>query len=221
MFKRNNFGSSLGGPVRRDRTFFHLVYEGIRERLGRTIVSSVIPASAKLDGGLVPRIDNRVKPFLALFPDANLPNNQFTFPASQPTDENFGQVRVDDRLGASDSMFVRYTAHDSQQTIPLDYPQFKSSNSSRGQFGTISEDHLFSSSLLNTFRFSYSRTNILILSHSGLIGPAYSFIPGRKMGVLNIGGVTPVAGFGPGTQPPAQETQNSFTWSDDLAYTKG
>ena len=35
-FKRNNFGASLGGPVLRDRTFFFVNYEGLRERTSTT-----------------------------------------------------------------------------------------------------------------------------------------------------------------------------------------
>jgi hypothetical protein len=30
QFKRNNFGGSFGGPIRKDKTFFYLVYEGLR-----------------------------------------------------------------------------------------------------------------------------------------------------------------------------------------------
>jgi len=34
--KRNQYGGTLGGPVRRDKTFFFLFYEGLRERAGET-----------------------------------------------------------------------------------------------------------------------------------------------------------------------------------------
>ena len=41
--------SPLGGPVRNDRTFFFVGYEGLRERLGRTI-STVVPERGRARG---------------------------------------------------------------------------------------------------------------------------------------------------------------------------
>ena len=43
-FKRNNFGGSFGGPIRKDSTFFHLVYEGVRERLARLLTGPITSA---------------------------------------------------------------------------------------------------------------------------------------------------------------------------------
>ncbi|MBM3749191.1 MAG: carboxypeptidase regulatory-like domain-containing protein, partial [Acidobacteria bacterium] len=40
-FRRNEFGATLGGPIRRDRTFFFTDYQGIRIRQPRTVTSSI------------------------------------------------------------------------------------------------------------------------------------------------------------------------------------
>src|SRR5712691_2287 len=44
-FQRNNFGGSLGGPIKKDKTFFYGVYEGLRQNLGVTVLDNVLPAA--------------------------------------------------------------------------------------------------------------------------------------------------------------------------------
>ncbi|MBI2817160.1 MAG: TonB-dependent receptor [Acidobacteria bacterium] len=216
-FKRNNFGASFGGPIRKDKTFFFTVYEGVRQRLGLTTLLTVIPTAAKQDGGLVPQIAPAIKPLLALYPDPNLPRNEFTFPFSQPTREDYGQERVDHVFSASDSAFGRYTIHDTELVRPEAYPQFQTASLNRLQYGTLSEIHVFSPTLLNTFRFSYSRTNTQQISPTDLKGPQYSFVPGREIGSISITGINTL---GPGGTSPIQGKQNIFTWSNDLFYTR-
>lgn len=40
-YRRNQFGGTLGGPVVRDRTFFFADYQGQRQSIGRTVISTV------------------------------------------------------------------------------------------------------------------------------------------------------------------------------------
>jgi hypothetical protein len=40
-FRRQQFGGVLGGPLRRDRAFFFADYQGQRQRIGRTMISTV------------------------------------------------------------------------------------------------------------------------------------------------------------------------------------
>ena len=227
-FKKNNFGASFGGPIRQDQDFFFLVFEGVRERLGQTKILNVIPTACKAAasatitntqctqlGATTPSVTiaPHVAPLLSLFPDPNLPNNQFTYPVTQPTDENYGQSRVDHTFSSEDSLFGRYTIDNTEQVRPSQFPQFKEFRLSRSQYATLSENHIFSATLLNTARFSYSRTKTWTDPSSGISGSQFSFVPGQEIGSISITGYD-----GPGPTSPIHYKQNIFTWSDDLFY---
>src|SRR5262249_14307644 len=47
-FKRNQFGGSAGGPIKKDKTFIFGNYEGLRYRLGQSIVAFVPDDQARL-----------------------------------------------------------------------------------------------------------------------------------------------------------------------------
>ncbi|MBI2818004.1 MAG: TonB-dependent receptor [Acidobacteria bacterium] len=217
-FKRNNFGASLGGPIWKEKTFLQAVYEGLRERLGVTSALDTIPSTARLDGGRVPVIAPVIRPLLTLYPEPNLPNDRYTFPFSQPTREDYGQVRVDEIFSERDTSFARYTTDDAEQTRVSSYPQFKDVLGSRAQYASLADNHVFSPRLLNVARFSYSRTRLAINSPIGISGPEFSFVPGREIGSISIGGVS---NLGADSSTPMHHKQNIFTWSDDLFYTPG
>jgi Carboxypeptidase regulatory-like domain len=248
-FKRNNFGGSVGGPIVKNKTFFHLTFEGVRESLGTTNIANVPaaechgPAGTVVWNGSGTRPANSVgpctqlgtnpngantnsvtiapviAPLLALYPLPNLPNNQVTLPYTQPDSDWFGQVRVDHTFSTKDTAFFRYTISDDDTTSPTAFPNyFLIYKLTRHQYATLSETHIFSPSLLNTARLSFSRTAAHRTSPSDLTGPQYSFVPGRSIGNISIGGIT---GFGPATGTPSVQTQNIITFSDDLNYIHG
>jgi hypothetical protein len=58
-FRRNEFGGVLGGPLRRDHTFFFLDYQGQRQHIGRTVISTV-PTALQRQGVFTEAIAGRV-----------------------------------------------------------------------------------------------------------------------------------------------------------------
>ena len=126
---------------------------------------------------------------------------------------------MDQNFSGADSAFVRYTVDDALQTQAGSYAPFTIVFASRNQYLTLSENHVFSSSLLNTARVSFSRTNLVQVDPpSGLSGPQYSFNAGDDFGTLAIGGVTSFASVG---SAPSIILQNIFTYSDDVFKTVG
>jgi hypothetical protein len=58
-FRRNQFGGVLGGPLRRDRTFFFVDYQGQRQTIGRTVISTV-PTIRQREGIFTESIGGRM-----------------------------------------------------------------------------------------------------------------------------------------------------------------
>jgi hypothetical protein len=245
-FRRNNFGGALGGPVRKDKTFFHAAYEGLREAIGQTINSGTLPANCFVltNNPCLSSSPNTVSAsaakFLPFFPQPNiiLPNLPLvgscavgkcgaTYPFNVPITENWGQGRLDHTFSSADTGFARYTFDDSYFKQGLGYQPFTQTQGTRSQFVTFSENHVFSAGLLNTARFSFSRTAAHINSESNFAPYNFNMIAGQTapgMGTIQITNITTstvAGGIGPASTKPTYPIQNVFTWSDDVFWVKG
>src|SRR5882762_11221947 len=67
-FKRNDFGASFGGPIKKNKLFFFLAYEGLRQHLSLTVTSTV---PSQNDRAGVPSSEPAVQSLLGLIPGAN------------------------------------------------------------------------------------------------------------------------------------------------------
>jgi hypothetical protein len=108
-FRRNQFGGSIGGPIREDRTFFFTNYEGVRQSLGITN-SNVVPLGPARGGTLHDingnvihvSVDPLVAPFLPLWPMPNAGESgdfgTCKFAAQSVTNGNFVTGRIDQTI---------------------------------------------------------------------------------------------------------------------------
>lgn len=220
-FRRNNFGGSIGGPIRPDKLFFFITYEGLRQARGITDQHQVPTLEARQDGGLVPVIAASVKPYLQYWPAPNGPNlgggvAQYSKSITDTQREEYGQSRIDYTISGKDTFFGRYTINDSSDTRPFMLEDVVSSFPTRNQFLTLSDNHIFTPQLLGTFRASFSRTHSTATTDIGL-PDNLAFTPGKKMGTLGITGVTGYSNvFG---VTPVELNQRIFSYSGDLFYT--
>ncbi|HVB33068.1 MAG TPA: TonB-dependent receptor [Patescibacteria group bacterium] len=281
-FNRNQFGGSIGGPIKKNKTFFDAVYEGVREKLG-VVQDTVVPAAGchppganavnnygagaeiwdgtgtQPSGSVGPcpdlqalnlsqnyvTLSQYTAPFLSLFPLPNVTGPcgpcSYNYAGLTPVTENFGQLRIDQNISSSDSLFGRYTIDNSSydnadaSTGLSDigggsFQQYRVVGLTRNQYLTLAENHIFTPNLLNTFRLSFSRTHTHAAdSYVGLpnnnlgfpIVPASTFVPNPAIGDMTIafGGYSQL---GPAEAYPAVfYLQNVYTLSDDVSWTHG
>jgi len=218
-FRRNQFGGTVGGPIRRDRTFFFAGFEGLREQLGRTIRSAV-PDVATRAG----TVDPVIRPYLNEIP---LPNGPaiggglatYIFPFSQNLTQNFGQGRIDHTFNEKLQAFGRYTHDVADQVLPTDFPQFPRTFLSRSHFSTAELRQVYSPTLLNTTRFSFARTRLGQEVEANTTQTLSPFIPGRTiMGDIDIGGMPR---FGPQSSVNLRLTQNVFGVENGASWQRG
>jgi Carboxypeptidase regulatory-like domain/TonB dependent receptor len=265
--EKNQFGGAFGGPIKKDKTFFYGVYEGIREHKGIPINNTVPaagchPANATAannygagtfislancpdlsqtqsdpsfdaNGGVF--LSPFTAPLLAIVPLPNVPATSTALPRQVSNDkdtlgENYGQMRVDQNFSANDTFFARYTIDNAlQDQSQQDYSYFRNLAAARNQWVTLAENHTFSPTVLNTARFSFSRTHSsTTLSNNGLtqnngLGP--EIVPGFSTGVVDMGGSgagNTYSEFGSvNAAPTTFSIQNIYTLSDDVNWTRG
>lgn len=238
-FKRNQFGGSAGGPIQKDKTFVFGSYEGFRQRLAFSSVAVVPDANARQgflpgpDGKLMPvPLAPGIAPYFALWPVANGPELgggaalAFNNPG-QSVREDFGNLRIDHTFSIKDSLSGIYTVDDGASLTPGNNPLQQKSNLLRTHVLSLQETHVFSPSVLNTFRAGFTRAAWHMDASPAVSDPNLVFVRGGAVGSISIGasGLGNVGSFeGAGSLGSQQVDvigRNLFTYADDVAVVKG
>jgi hypothetical protein len=135
--KRNQFGASFGGPIRKDRTFFFLSYQGTRIRSatpgavvtapdaamkagnfaewlkagGMGAIHDPLAPAAYFPDNVIPasRLDPVAGKLLGLMPTSTTANNQVRFPTPESmTNDNQGVARIDHSFNDRHRISGRY-----------------------------------------------------------------------------------------------------------------
>jgi len=232
-FQRNNYGASLGGPIRKDKLFLFANYEGYRQNLGESLVTLVPDATSRAHAVA------SVQPLLNLWPIANGPEvlqngvatgiAEYIGTAPQHIREDFGTTRLDYNIAPNDTFYAAYTVDDSYATSPSQNPYSYVNESLREQVLSAQEQHIFSPRLINVARVGYSRSTFYFYGYVPAEQQALapSVRPGVPTYAIVISGSTAsngassITGAGANVGSNNGITRNLFTFDDHAYYTIG
>ena len=245
-FKRNQFGGSLGGPLKKDKVFLFGNYEGFRQRLGLSDVQTV-PDLLVRQGKLPDASGNYATPanlkpgmlrFFSLWP---APNGQELLSATgvptgvatafaNPVEairEDFGVTRFDYNVSTKDSLSFTFVNDDGERDTPQANIQFLARSKSVTRLMSLQETRIFSPTVLNVVTLGFSRAQTPNQTVPLIpIDPSLQFITGAGTGTITLGGVVTGGGATSITSAGADTvllaaTRNHFTWADDIHFTRG
>ncbi|HEX5235805.1 MAG TPA: carboxypeptidase regulatory-like domain-containing protein [Silvibacterium sp.] len=229
-FQRNQFGASLGGPLKKEKAFLFGNYEGFRQNLHQTSVAFVPDLASRAAAA------PSVVPLLNLWPTppANAPDfdgiaQVFGSPL-QRIREDFGTARFDLAFSPTDTLSAVYTIDDGGDvTATTANPYSSDILDLREQVLSLDETHAFAP-FLNVARVGYSRAGYFFTGEPTPGTPAAGvpgFVSGRPVGAVVVGGSAAsnpqaqlgLAGSNNGSNLPV--VRNLYTYEDRVTWSHG
>jgi outer membrane receptor protein involved in Fe transport len=228
-FRQNQFGGSVGGPIKKDKLFFFVNDEELRKVQGVTVPALIPDANAHLGivNGVNVGVNPAIAPILNLYPATTLtsPTGIVTVPEvdSNVGNENYLLARIDYTMSAKDSLFVRYVRDAASVTYPFLGsplpPRWPEVGDTGNHFATVEYRRVISPTMVNLLRFSFTRTRETDVQAHPDQTPALDFFPERgQNGGVNITGLSSI---GTSIFAPLLEVQNKFPVGDDVFWTHG
>jgi hypothetical protein len=114
----NQYGGSIGGPIKQNKLFFFAAQESLRQRAGVNLIATVPSADARR------RAVPSIQPLLAGYPSGTPTSNSdldlAQLAASSSIDEYFGSFRLDHHINDKFNQYLRYNRDQGYLTQPLD-----------------------------------------------------------------------------------------------------
>jgi hypothetical protein len=157
---RNQYGAAVGGPIRKDKTFFFASWEGFRQ-VNPTVSSTRVPTAAERASV----IDPISKALLQFWPAPNAPGTTINFISNvaAATFDNTGLIKIDHNFGDKDHLTGRWAEYEGTAVTAGVLPTLGgTTNTPISRSGVLTETHTFAPTVLNEFRFGFSRNQTFI-----------------------------------------------------------
>jgi len=211
-FRLNQYGGSLGGPIKRDKLFFFVNYEGDRQRLGETMTDYVPTEAyrAALNPVIQPIVNTLPLPNGPVSP-VNPDLGVYTESVANQLREDTFAVKTDYNLSSKDRFTARYNFNDSYTLTYYGVAQGEADPVPyRSQFGKLSYTRTFSPNVMNELGMGLNRLGTV---------PASGETPEVRSEPLTI-----VLGGMPDLGPSLFDLRvgnTSYTYLDTLSWVKG
>lgn len=191
---RSQFGGGVGGPIVRDRTFFFIDYDGLREDQGFSALATV-PTAQERSGNLA-GLATVTNPFTGTpFPGNQIPSSLispitlkilalYPLPTNSETAGNYlaqpvgndqldqFNIRLDHHFSDSDQLTLRYSDGNKNLFEPYtensvtNVPGFGDYVRDRGHNALVDYSHVFGPRMTNSLLLGFSRSDRTILQQN-------------------------------------------------------
>lgn len=249
--KQNQFGATLGGPLRRNRDFLYGYYEGFRNVQGVT-QNATVPSDAERAGNFSGEPQPLINEFIGqpfpnnqipasmlnatalnlvnFYPHANAGPNLFVTTQTMRNSADQGGARFDHIFNERDQLALHYAHAVSSNLDPLsiagaNVPGFPVGEDIGTQSAAISETHLFSGTTINVLRAGFFRNVFDTDKPLNRTSPrALGFNYDSTLAAAEGPPFFIVSGYASVGDPitgPRDTAQNTFEASDSLAHIAG
>ena len=164
----NQYGASMGGAIKKNKLFYFLSNESLRQRAGVNLIATVPSAAARA------RAVDSIKPLLAGYPTDGTPTSNpdldlVSRRASNTIDEYFGNARIDYNIDDKTILYVRYNRDQGYLQSPLDVSGSYSKVTAVPQNAIINLQRAITPTMMNEFKIGLNGSKTRVSGYAPTI----------------------------------------------------